>query len=137
MRVIVFRVSPGIKKGIAMKNARPLVERVQAGEFDNPFLSEGQDPARLMFEQQIRTLQRYLDALEKARSALPRRTLSPTYVQAEVDRKERLRAALEETFDMEGHGKADLLWDRAWGLGEETGPEQVVLLYATLLELVK
>ena len=120
-----------------MKHSKPLVERIHAGEFDNPFLSEEHDPVRLMFEQQIRTVQAYLDALERAKSSLPVHEFSPAYVEAETERKDRLRAALEETFDMEGHDKADMLWDRAWCLGEDAGPEQVAMLYATLLELVK
>jgi hypothetical protein len=122
---------------IDMKNPKPLVERIRAGEFDNPFLPEGRDPAQLLFDQQIRILRAYLEALERARSSLPVRTPSPRYVQAEVDRQMRLRAALEEAFRMQEHAKADPLWNRAWCLGEEEGPEQVVLLYATLMELVK
>jgi hypothetical protein len=121
-----------------MNNQKPsLVERVHAGEFDNPFLPVEQHPARLMFDQQIQTLQVYLDALERAKSRLPAREPSPTYAQAEQDRQQRLRAALEETFGMKQHAKADKLWNRAWCLGANGGPEQVVLLYATLMELVK
>jgi hypothetical protein len=114
-----------------------LVERIQAGEFDNPCLPVEQHPARLMFDQQIQTLQAYLDALQRAKSSLPVRVPSPTYVQAEQDRKRRLRAALEETFGTQAHPRADKLWNSAWCLGEDGGPEQVVLLYATLMELVK
>ncbi len=113
-----------------------LVERIQAGEFDNPLLPV-EHPARLMFDQQIHTLQVYLDALERAKNCVPVREPSPTYVQAEQDRKQRLRAALEETFGTKTHAKADKLWNSAWCLGENGGPEQVVLLYATLTELVK
>ena len=114
-----------------------LVERIQAGEFDNPVLPIEQHPARLMFDQQIQTLQVYLDALERARDGVPVRAPSATYAQAEQDRKQRLRAALEETFGTKEHAKADKLWNSAWCLGESGGPEQVVLLYATLMELVK
>jgi hypothetical protein len=121
-----------------MNNQKPsLVERVQAGEFDNPVVPAGHHPVRLMFEQQIQTLQTYLDALQRATGHLPVRDPSSTYVQAEQDRRRRLRAALEETFGMKQHAKADKLWNRAWCLGENGGPEQVVLLYATLMELVK
>ena len=120
-----------------MKNQRSLLERIQAGEFDNSFLPQDQDPATLMFDQQIQALYAYIEALGRAKSSIPVRTPSPTYVQAEWDRRKRFRAALEEAFRTEEHAKANLLWNSAWCLGEESGLEQVALLYATLTELVK
>ncbi len=120
-----------------MKNQPSLMERIQAGEFDNSFLPQNQDPAALLFDQQIRVLQTYVEALERAKSSLPARTPSHTYVQAELDRRQRFRAALEEAFRTKEHAKANLLWNSAWCLGEESGLEQVALLYATLTELVK
>ena len=120
-----------------MKNHKSLFERIQAGEFDDSCFPEEQDPAELMFDQQIQTLHAYVEALERAKSAMPIRKPSPAHLQAELDRRERFRAALEEAFRMKGHAKADLLWNRAWCLGEFGGLEQVVFLYATLVELVK
>ncbi len=120
-----------------MKNHKSLVERIQAGEFDNSCFLEEQDPAELMFDQQIQTLHAYVEALERAKSSMPIREPSPACLQAELDRRERFRAALEEAFRIKGHAKADLLWNRAWCLGEAGGLEQVVFLYATLVELVK
>lgn len=120
-----------------MQNQKSLVERIHAGEFDNSFLWKEQDPARVMFDQQIGTLYACIDALERARNALPVREFSRACARAELDRKRRFRAALEEAFCMEEHAKANMLWNRAWGLGEEGGLEQVAYLYATLIELVK
>jgi len=90
-----------------------------------------------MFDQQIQALHAYIEALERAKSFIPVREPSRTYIQAELDRKRRFRAALEEAFRMKEHAKANMLWNSAWCLGEEGGLEQVVLLYATLLGLVK
>lgn len=120
-----------------MKGQKSLVERIQAGEFDNSFLLEEQDPAQLMFEQQIQALHAYIEALERAKNAIPARSPSPMCIQAELDRRTRFRAALEEAFRMREHAKANMLWNRAWCLGEEGGLEQVMFLYATLVELVK
>ncbi len=121
-----------------MNNQEPsLVERIQAGEFDNPLLPVEQHPARWMFDQQIQTLQAYIEALERAKGAIPVRRLSHACMRAEQDRKQRFRAALEKAFGMEENDKAQMLWKRAWCLGEEGGLEQVTFLYATLVELVK
>jgi hypothetical protein len=120
-----------------MKNQKSLSERIQEGEFDNSFLLAEQDPTQLMFDQQIQALHGYIEALERAKCSIPARKPSETCIQAELDRKRRFRAALEEAFRMEEHAKADMLWNRAWCLGEESGPEQVMFLYATLVELVK
>jgi len=120
-----------------MTNQKSLLERIHAGEFDNSFLLSEQDPARLMFDQQIQALQAYIEALERAKGAIPDHGLSHTCVRAEQDRKQRFRAALEKAFGMEENDKAHMLWKRAWCLGEEGGLEQVMFLYATLVELVK
>jgi hypothetical protein len=120
-----------------MKNHKSLVERIQEGEFDNSLALDEQDPAQLMFDQQIKALYAYIEALERAKSLLPARRPSRTRVQAELDRRNRFRAALEEAFRMKEHAKANVLWNRAWCLGAEGGLEQVVFLYATLIELVK
>lgn len=120
-----------------MKNRKSLPERIQAGEFDNSCFLEEQDPAQLMFDQQIQTLHAYAEALERAKSSIPVREPSPAYIEAELDRRTRFRAALEEAFRMKKHAKANMLWNRAWCLGEEGGLEQVMFLYATLVELVK
>ncbi len=119
-----------------MKNQKSLLERIQEGEFDNSFVLEEQDPAELMFDQQIHVLQAYIDTLERAKCSIPRRA-SRTSMRAELDRKKRFRAALEDAFRMKEHAKAGMLWNRAWCLGEEGGLEQVMFLYATLVELVK
>jgi chromatin segregation and condensation protein Rec8/ScpA/Scc1 (kleisin family) len=120
-----------------MQNQKSLVERIHAGEFDNSFLQKEQDPARVMFDRQIGTLYAYIDALERARSSLPVREFSRACLRAELERKRKFREALEEAFRMQEHAKANMLWNRAWGLGEEGGLEHVAFLYATLLELVK
>ena len=120
-----------------MKNQRSILERIQAGEFDNSLLLAEQDPAQLMFDRQIETLHAYIDALERAKDSIPARRPSSTCLQAEVDRRKRFRAALGEAFRVQENTKANMLWNRAWCLGEEGGLEQVMLLYATLVELVK
>lgn len=120
-----------------MKNQKSLLERIHEGEFDNSFLLAEQDPTQLMFDQQIQALQGYIEALERAKCFIPIRRRSDPCMQAETDRKERFRAALEEAFRMEDHAKADMLWNRAWCLGEDGGPEQVMFLYAALVELAK
>ncbi len=119
-----------------MKNQKSLLERIQEGEFDNSFFLEEQDPAQSMFDQQIQALQAYIEALERAKCSIPREP-SHTCLQAELDRRRKFRAALEEAFRMREHAKANMLWNRAWCLGEEGGLEQVMFLYATLVELVK
>jgi len=120
-----------------MKNQKSLLERIHEGEFDNSFLLAEQDPTQLMFDQQIQVLQGYIEALERAKSSIPARKRSDPCIHAELDRKSRFRAALEEAFRMQEHAKADMLWNRAWCLGEEGGLEQVMFLYATLVELAK
>jgi len=120
-----------------MKNQKSLLERIHEGEFDNSFILAEEDPAQMMFDQQIQTLHAYIEALERAKCSIPVRRRSPTCVQAELDSRKRFRAALEEAFRMREHAKANMLWNRAWCLGEEGGLEQVMFLYATLVELVK
>jgi hypothetical protein len=120
-----------------MKNQRSLLERIQEGEFDNSFILAEQDPVQLMFDQQIQTLHAYMESLERAKCSIPVREPSDPCMRAELDRRRRFRAALEAAFRMEEHAKANMLWNRAWCLGEEGGLEQVMLLYATLVELVK
>ena len=120
-----------------MKNQKSLLERIHEGEFDNSFLLAEQDPTQLMFDQQIQALHGYIEALERAKSSIPVRKQSDPCIQAERDRKKRFRDALEEAFRMKEHAKAGMLWNRAWCLGEDGGPEQVMFLYATLVELVK
>ncbi len=120
-----------------MKNQKSLMERIQAGEFDNSLLLAEQDPTQLMFDRQIQVLNAYIEALERAKCSIPIRRRSPTCLQAELDRRQRFRDALEEAFRMKKHAKAGMLWNRAWCLGEEGGLEQVMLLYATLVELAK
>jgi hypothetical protein len=120
-----------------MKTCKSLVERIHAGECDNPFLPEEQDPATLVLERQSQALYAYLEALERAKSALPVRERSLAYTRTESNRRKRFRAALEDAFRMKEHAKAGLLWNRAWGLGRDGGLEQVALLYASLIELVK
>ena len=122
---------------VSMTSQKSLLERIHAGEFDNSFLLSEQDPARLMFDQQIQALQAYIEALERAKGSIPVRGLSHTCMRAELDRKQRFRTALEKAFRMEENDKAQMLWNRAWCLGEEGGLEQVMFLYATLVELVK
>jgi hypothetical protein len=63
-----------------MKNQKSLLERIQEGESGNSFVPGEQDPAELTFDQQIRTLQVYIDALEREKCSIPRRLLAETPV---------------------------------------------------------
>lgn len=109
-----------------------LVRRIQSGEFDLPI--DG-SPASLV-ETQIEQLQQYIAALERAKAQMAPTGIDPV---AEIERQVRFRQAVEEMFQTASRlprGKRDLLWNRAWVLGLQTGGlEHVLMLYTILLPL--
>jgi predicted RNA-binding protein with EMAP domain len=59
------------------------------------------------------------------------------YNQGEVERIGKFRKALEEEFKVQGHCKADRLWQTAWDEGNSNGLLGVLKVYENLVELIK
>jgi len=114
-----------------------LLDRVHAGEFDNPIV-QVKTPAEHIIEQQIDSLLSRAEILMRMRELLPSTSPDPEWVKIEKSRKIRFRMAIEDTFKTKDHPKADELWNRAWEMGGgEVSIENAYVLYVSLLPLIK
>ena len=108
----------------AYRNRDPYPERPR-----KPVLSKDATPA------QIRA---YADALEAYDSQLVEyRALVAAWNAHSVALEGEFRRDLEITYDMVGHPKADLLYDKAYEKGHSGGMQEVANYYSDLVELVK